>query len=116
HPVVVDGQVVGGFAQGLGVALGEIIPYDENGQAQATTLMDYVIPRADDMPPLIVEHLYFPTDHHALGVRVVGAGRARPPPAVAANAASDASDGCPGSAPPGSTAARVWSPLRRAGW
>src|SRR5262249_61142308 len=69
HPVVVDGQIVGGFAQGFGVALGEVIVYDANGQALTTTLMDYPIPRASDMPPLTVEHLEFPTHHTPLSVR-----------------------------------------------
>jgi carbon-monoxide dehydrogenase large subunit len=55
--------------------------------------MDYVVPRAADMPPLIVEHLHFPTDHNALGVRGVGEGATGPPPTVIANAIADAFDG-----------------------
>ena len=52
HPVIVDGQIVGGFAQGLGVVLGEHVVHDDDGQLLTNTLMDYPIPRADDMPPL----------------------------------------------------------------
>jgi aerobic carbon-monoxide dehydrogenase large subunit len=114
HPVVVDGQIVGGFAQGLGVALGEVIVYDADGQALTTTLMDYPIPRADDMPPLTVEHLHFPTDHNALGVRGVGEGATGPPPTVIANAISDAFDGHLEIPTPIFTPERVWSLLRPA--
>ena len=59
HPVIVDGQIVGGFAQGLGVVLGEHVVYGDDGQLLTSTLMDYPIPRADDMPPLVMEHLHF---------------------------------------------------------
>jgi carbon-monoxide dehydrogenase large subunit len=112
HPVVVDGQIVGGFAQGLGVALGEVIVYDAAGQALTTTLMDYPIPRASDMPPLTVEHLHFPTDHNALGVRGVGEGATGPPPTVIANAIADAFDGRVDIPTPIFTPERVWSIVR----
>jgi carbon-monoxide dehydrogenase large subunit len=112
HPVVVDGQIVGGFAQGLGVALGEDIVYDDAGQVLTTTLMDYPIPRADDMPPLLVEHLNFPTDNNALGVRGVGEGATGPPPTVVANAIADAFDGHVDIRTPVFTPERVWALLR----
>src|SRR5207245_389707 len=86
HPVIVDGQIVGGFAQGLGVVLGEHVVHDDNGQLLTNTLMDYPIPRADDMPPLVMEHLQFATDHNPLGVRGVGEGATGPPTAAIANA------------------------------
>ena len=76
--------------------------------------MDYPIPRADDMPPLIVEHLHFPTDHNALGVRGVGEGATGPPPTVIANAISDAFDGRLDIPTPVFTPERVWFLLRRA--
>lgn len=113
HPVIVDGQIVGGFAQGLGVALGEAIAYGEHGQVLTATLMDYPIPRADDMPPLTVEHLHFATDHNALGVRGVGEGATGPPPTVIANAIADAFDGRMDIDTPVFTPERVWSLLRR---
>jgi carbon-monoxide dehydrogenase large subunit len=93
HPVIVDGQIVGGFAQGLGVVLGERIVYGDDGQLLTSTLMDYPIPRADDMPPLVMEHLHFTTDHNPLGVRGVGEGATGPPTAAIANAVADAFDG-----------------------
>src|SRR5262249_2394949 len=61
HPVIVDGQIVGGFAQGLGVPLGERVVYGEDGQLLTTTLMEYPLPRADQMPPLVMEHFEFRT-------------------------------------------------------
>ena len=115
HPVIVDGQIVGGFAQGLGIALGEDIVYGDNGQVLTTTLMDYLVPRADDMPPLLVEHLHFPTDHNALGVRGVGEGATGPPPAVIANAVADAFEGRLEIHTPVFTPERVWMLLRAAG-
>src|SRR5262249_11049334 len=86
HPVIVDGQTVGGLAQGLGAALGEHVVYSDDGQLLTGTLMDYPIPRADEMPPLLMEHLDFATDHNALGVRGVGEAATGPPAAVLVNA------------------------------
>jgi carbon-monoxide dehydrogenase large subunit len=93
HPVIVDGQVLGGFAQGLGVSLGERVVYDETGQLLTGNFMEYPIPRADDMPDVVTEHLVFPTDHNPLGVRGVGEGPTCSPTAVVANAVDDAFDG-----------------------
>lgn len=93
NPMIVDGQVLGGFAQGLGVALGERLVYDEEGQLLTGSLMDYAIPRADDMPEVVTEHLEFATDHNRLGVRGVGEGPTGPPPAAIANAVDDAVGG-----------------------
>jgi carbon-monoxide dehydrogenase large subunit len=115
HPVIVDGQIVGGFAQGLGVALGEHIVYGDDGQVLTTTLMDYLVPRADDMPPLFVEHLNFATDHNPLGVRGVGEGATGPPPAVIANAVADAFEGRLEIRTPVFTPERVWALLRETG-
>jgi carbon-monoxide dehydrogenase large subunit len=115
HPVIVEGQIVGGFAQGLGVALGEDVVYDENGQLLTRTLMDYLVPRADDMPPLVLEHLNFPTDNNPLGVRGVGEGATGAPTAVLANAVSDAFDGRLDIRSPILTPERVYALLRAAG-
>lgn len=93
NPMIVEGQVAGGFAQGLGVALGEQLVYDDQGQLLTGTLMDYVFPRADDIPKLVIEHLHFPTTHNRLGVRGVGEGPTGPPPAALANAVADAFGG-----------------------
>lgn len=72
NPMVVDGQLHGGFAQGLGAALGEEMAYDDNGQVLSGSLMDYYMPRAEDVPNLDIEHFVFPTEENPLGVRGVG--------------------------------------------
>jgi carbon-monoxide dehydrogenase large subunit len=115
HPVIVDGQIVGGFAQGLGVTLGEEIVHGDDGQILTNTLMDYPIPRAGDMPPLAMEHLQFATDHNPLGVRGVGEGATGPPTAALANAVADAFEGRLEITNPVLTPHRVWALLRAAG-
>jgi len=116
HPVIVDGQIVGGFAQGLGVVLGEHVVHDDSGQLLTNTLMDYPIPRADDMPPLVMEHLQFATDHNPLGVRGVGEGATGPPTAAIANAVADAFEGRLDVTDPILTPHRVYALLREAGF
>ena len=115
HPVIVDGQTVGGLAQGLGVALGEHVVYGDDGQLLTGTLMDYPVPRADEMPPLLMEHLDFATDHNALGVRGVGEAATGPPAAVMVNALADAFAGRLDIRAPVLTPGRVWTLLREAG-
>jgi aerobic carbon-monoxide dehydrogenase large subunit len=115
HPVIVDGQTLGGLAQGLGVALGEHVVYGEDGQLLTGTLMDYPIPRADEMPPLVVEHLDVATDHNPLGVRGVGEAATGPPAAVLVNALADAFGGGLDIRVPVLTPGRVWTLLREAG-
>jgi carbon-monoxide dehydrogenase large subunit len=116
HPVIVDGQIVGGFAQGLGVVLGEHVVHDGDGQLLTNTLMDYPIPRAEDMPPLVMEHLQFATDHNPLGVRGVGEGATGPPTAAIANAVADAFEGRLDITSPDLTPHRVYTLLRDAGF
>jgi carbon-monoxide dehydrogenase large subunit len=90
NPMIVDGQVYGGFAQGFGAALGEQVVYDPDGQLLSGTLMDYMVPRADDVPGIDVEHLVFPTPENPLGVRAVGESGPISPPAALAAAVEDA--------------------------
>jgi len=78
--------------------------------------MDYPIPRADDMPPLVMEHLQFATDHNPLGVRGVGEGATGPPTAAIANAISDAFEGRLDVTNPVLTPYRVYTLLREAGF
>jgi carbon-monoxide dehydrogenase large subunit len=115
HPVIVDGQTVGGLAQGLGVALGEHVVYGDDGQLLTGTLMDYPVPRADQMPPLLMEHLDFATGHNPLGVRGVGEAATGPPAAVMVNALADAFSGRLDIRVPVLTPGRVWTLLREAG-
>jgi carbon-monoxide dehydrogenase large subunit len=85
NPLVVDGQVHGGVAQGLGGALLEELVYDGDGQLQTTTLMDYLLPGATDVPPIVVRHLETPSPFTILGMKGMGEGGAiGPGPALAA--------------------------------
>jgi carbon-monoxide dehydrogenase large subunit len=75
NPLIVEGQVHGGIAQGVGQVLFEHMVYDETGQLLSGTLMDYAIPRADTMPSvLVLEHMETPNLRNPLGVK--GAGEA----------------------------------------
>jgi carbon-monoxide dehydrogenase large subunit len=93
NPMIVDGQIYGGFAQGFGAAVGEELLYDREGQLLSGTLMDYMVPRADDVPEIDVEHLVFPTSENPLGVRAVGESGPISPPAALAAAVEDALEG-----------------------
>ncbi|MDB5880418.1 MAG: xanthine dehydrogenase family protein molybdopterin-binding subunit [Ramlibacter sp.] len=90
NPLVVDGQIVGGIAQGIGTALYEEIPYDEHGQPLATTLADYLLPGAPEVPAIKIGHMCTPTPHTEYGMKGMGEGGAISPPAAIANAIRDA--------------------------
>jgi aerobic carbon-monoxide dehydrogenase large subunit len=90
NPVIVEGQVHGGVAQGVGGALFEEMVYDETGQLLTGSLMDYAVPKADDLPPIETVHLEFPSPRNPLGVKGLGEGGAISPPAAIANAIEDA--------------------------
>jgi carbon-monoxide dehydrogenase large subunit len=90
NPTIVDGQVRGGLAQGIGGALYEEILYDEDAQLKTGTLADYLLPTADVMPPIVLDHTETPTERNPLGVRGVGEGGAIAPAAAVANAVEDA--------------------------
>ena len=91
NPMIVDGQVHGGIAQGIGQALLEGAVYDETGQLVTGSYMDYAMPRADDLPGFTVDHsCQTPCTHNPLGVKGCGeAGAIGSPPAVV-NAVVDA--------------------------
>lgn len=90
NPLLVDGQIHGGVAQGIGGALGEEIVYDPSGQLLTGSLMDYPLPRADELPWIETCHLETPSPRNPLGVRGLGEGGAIAPPAALANAVEDA--------------------------
>jgi len=90
NPTVVEGQLHGGIAQGLGTALREEIVHDANGQLLTGTLMDYGLPRAGDVPALAVEALDHPSMINELGVKGVGESGIISPSAAVANAVEDA--------------------------
>jgi len=116
NPVIVEGQLHGGIAQGLGSALGEELIYDDAGQLLTGTLMDYPMPRAEDMPPLAVVHLDFPSAINPLGIKGVGESGVIPPAAAVANAVEDAlaDYGVEVDRPP-VTSARIFDLLRATG-
>ncbi len=91
NPMIVEGQVHGGLAQGIGQAMLEHCVFDENGQLLSGSFMDYAMPRADDVPFYSVDHsCATPCTHNPLGVKGCGeAGAIGSPPAVV-NAVLDA--------------------------
>lgn len=90
NPAIVDGQLSGAIAQGIGGALLEEIAYDANGQIQTASLMDYLLPTACEIPRIEIEHLCTPAPHIPGGVKGVGeSGILAPAPAIA-NAIADA--------------------------
>ena len=90
NPMIVEGQVHGGIAQGVGQALMENAHYDENGQLLTASYMDYCMPRADDFPALNVDYTVTACTHNDLGVKGCGeAGAIASPPALI-NAVVDA--------------------------
>jgi len=90
NPAIVEGQLQGGAVQGLAAGLLEEIVYDEEGQLLTGSLMDYAVPRADDLPPLAVALDEHPSVINPLGIKGVGESGAIPGAAVIANAIEDA--------------------------
>ena len=83
NPMIVEGQVHGGIAQGIGQALMENAHYDENGQLLTASYMDYCMPRADNLPSFKVENTVTACTHNDLGVKGCGeAGAIASPPAL----------------------------------
>jgi len=115
NPMVVEGQLHGGIVQGIGAALAEELVYDDAGQLLTGSLMEYGVPKADQVPPLEVVALDFPSTRNELGVKGVGeSGIISPVPAIA-NAVEDAlaDRGVEITRVP-LTAASVWEALRGA--
>jgi carbon-monoxide dehydrogenase large subunit len=90
NPMVVDGQVHGGVAQGVGAALLEEVVYDGEGQLLTGTLMDYLVPTASEIPEMEVHHVQTPSPTTLGGFRGMGEGGTIGAPAVLANAINDA--------------------------
>ncbi len=90
NPMIVDGQIYGGFAQGLGTALYEEMRFDNAGQPLATTLGEYLLPGPAETPAPRLEHMETPAPYTAFGVKGIGEGGAIAPPAALVNAINDA--------------------------
>jgi carbon-monoxide dehydrogenase large subunit len=115
NPMIVEAQIHGGVAQGLGEAFREQMLYSDDGQVQTGTLMNYAVTRAEQMPPMFLGETITPNPFNPLGVKGVGeCGTNGAPPAVA-NAVMDAL------APLGIehidmpyTAPKLWAAIRKA--
>ena len=90
NPAIVEGQVHGAVAQGIGEALTESLVYDAQGQPLTATLLDYALPRADDVPAFEIGHLETPSPLTPGGVKGMGEGGTIGAPAAVANAVADA--------------------------
>jgi carbon-monoxide dehydrogenase large subunit len=92
NPLVVDGQIHGGVAQGIGNAFFEELVFDDNGQILNASLMDYLLPTALDVPRFECEHLATPSPLNTLGIKGVGEAGAIPVGPLFAQALEDALD------------------------
>jgi carbon-monoxide dehydrogenase large subunit len=90
NPMLVDGQIQGGVAQGLGGALSEELVYDDGGQLLSRTFLDYAIPTAEAMPPITLGHIETPSPHTPGGMKGMAEGGTIGAPATIANAVADA--------------------------
>jgi carbon-monoxide dehydrogenase large subunit len=93
NPRLVEGQIIGGIAQGIGQALTEDVVYSPEGQPLTGSLLDYALPKADDVPSLILETLEVPSPTNPLGAKGIGSVSTVPAPAAVANAVLDALTG-----------------------
>jgi carbon-monoxide dehydrogenase large subunit len=106
NPRIVEGQVQGGVAQGIGSALLEELIYDPEGQLVTSTLADYLLPQATDVPAIEVHHLETPSPLTPLGNKGMGEAGAIGPMAAIGNAVADALDRCVSEVP--LTLERTW--------
>jgi carbon-monoxide dehydrogenase large subunit len=90
NPLIVDGQVQGGVAHGIGNALFEWMKYDRGAQPLTTTFQDYLLPAALDVPECKIEHVETPNPLNPLGVKGAGEGGTIPAPAAIISAVEDA--------------------------
>ena len=90
NPTIVEGQIQGGVAQGIGAALFESLPYDERGQPLFATFMEYVLPTAAELPRLAMEHQHTPSPNIPGGMKGVGEAGAIGSPAAVVAAIEDA--------------------------
>jgi carbon-monoxide dehydrogenase large subunit len=90
NPMIVDGQIYGGFAQGIGTALYEEMPFDQSGQPLASTFADYLLPGPTEVPAPRLDHMETLAPYTEFGVKGIGEGGAIAPPAAIVNAVNDA--------------------------
>jgi carbon-monoxide dehydrogenase large subunit len=90
NPIVVEGQIHGGVAQGIGGALLEDLPYTPEAQPQAVTFMDYLLPTATDIPPIAIKHFESPAPNMPFGAKGAGEAGIIGPAAALASAVENA--------------------------
>ena len=90
NPKVVEGQIQGGFAQGIGGAFYERIAYDEEGQLRNASFMEFLMPYATEVPEAVIDHLETPSPLNPLGVKGVGEGGTIPVAAAIASGIEEA--------------------------
>jgi carbon-monoxide dehydrogenase large subunit len=93
NPMIVDGQIYGGTAQGIGMALYEEMPFDAQGQPLASTLADYLLPGTAEVPKIRILHMETLSPYTEFGMKGVGEGGAIGPPGAVPNAVNDALKG-----------------------
>ena len=113
NPLLAEGQVVGGAVQGLGAVLTEEAVYDAEGQLRNASFVEYGLPSAVEVPPIVSDFVQTPSPLNPLGAKGIGEGGAIGTPAAIANAVADALGG---DAPdPPFTAEKLWRAMREAG-
>ncbi|MEH7392543.1 xanthine dehydrogenase family protein molybdopterin-binding subunit [Bacillus sp. JJ1503] len=90
NPKIVEGQIMGGLAHGLGAAMYEELAYDERGQFLTGSFMDYLCPTATEIPKVTIKHIETPSPLTPLGAKGLGEGNTMSAPVVIANAVTDA--------------------------
>ncbi len=90
NPLILDGQIQGGVAQGIGNAFYEQLVFDENGQLKNASLMDYLLPTAHDVPLIVIGHVTTPSPLNPLGIKGAGEAGAIPVGALFAQAVENA--------------------------
>jgi carbon-monoxide dehydrogenase large subunit len=90
NPQIVEGQIIGGVMQGIGGTLNEELRYGASGQLLNPSLMDYVLPNADDVPEFMLAHMQTPSPHNPFGMKGAGEGGFTGAPAALINAIEDA--------------------------
>ena len=90
NPMIIEGQVHGGLTDGVGMALMEIIAFDEDGNCLSSSLMDYLIPTALEVPDWETGHTVTPSPHHPIGAKGIGESATVGSPPALVNAVVDA--------------------------
>ena len=90
NPAIVEGQILGAVAQGIGTGLYEEVPFDENGQPLASTFMDYTMPGPVEVPDVRIEHMFHESPYTRYGIKGMGEGGAIGAPAAVLNGINDA--------------------------